>query len=359
MGSVRLRGRVHWVRYYRNGRRHEESSGSRKRSDAERLLKLREGDVARGVPITPKVGQLRYDEAADDVLTDYRVNGKRTLVDARRRHEKHLQPFFGGRRMASISTPDVRSYTSNRLDAGASPGGINRELTLLKRAFSLAIQAGKLLAKPHIPLLRENNVRKGFFEPDEIGAVLRNLPQNLAVLVRFAYITGWRVPSEIQSLQWRQVDCNVGEVRLDPGTTKNGEGRTFPFTDELWEILRGQKAVCDELQRGSGTICPWVFHRNGRPIKSFRVAWQNACLQAGCPGRLLHDLRRTAVRNMVRSGISEPVAMRLTGHKTRSVFDRYNIVSRGDLKAAADRLNTARSRELAKPLEGRRRQTLK
>ena len=242
--------------------------------------------------------------------------------------------------MASITTADTRAFVARRQAAGASNGEINRELTALKRMFSLAIQACTLLAKPHIPLLREDNIRTGFFERDEIDAVLRHLPRRLALLVRFAYITGWRVPSEVQTLQWRQVDIAAGEVRLDPGTTKNRQGRTFPFTDELRDVLLQQTEFADDLRRTSGTICPWVFHRNGRPIKSFRVAWRNACIKAGCPGRLVHDLRRTAVRNMVRSGISEPVAMKLTGHKTRSVFDRYNIVSDGDLRAAATRLNT-------------------
>ncbi len=338
MGQLRKRGSIWWIRYYRSGRRHEESSRSPKKGDAERLLRTREGDVARGVPITPKIGQLRYEEAADDVLTDYRVNGKRSLPDTERRHKKHLRPFFGGRRMASISTPDVRTYTSHRLDAGASNGEINRELTLLKRAYSLAIQAGKLLAKPHIPLLREDNIRTGFFERHEIEAVLGHLHQDLIGVVRFAYITGWRIPSEVLSLQWRQIDFDASEVRLDPGTTKNRQGRTFPFTEELRDVLLHQHATADELKRTGGIICPWVFHRNGRPIKSLRVAWRNACIRTGYPSRLLHDLRRTAVRNMVRSGVSERVAMKLTGHKTRSVFDRYNIVSDGDLKAAAIQL---------------------
>ena len=281
MGQIRKRpNSKYWqIRWYRNGVRQEESSYSPRRTDAERLLKIREGAVARGIPISAKIGQLRYDEAAEDVLVDYRVNGKRTLADAQRRHEKHLKPCFGGRRMASISTPDVRLFTSHRLDAGASNGEINRELTLLKRAFSLAIQAGKLFAKPHIPLLREDNVRRGFFEPHEIDAVLRHLPRDLVTLVRFLCITGWRV-GEVLPLQWRQVDVDAGEVRLDPGTTKNRQGRTFPFTDELREILEHQLAAADELKRTSGIICPWVFHRNGRPIKSFRVAWRSACTRA-------------------------------------------------------------------------------
>ena len=340
MGQIRKRGNIWWIRYYRSGRRHEESSGSRKKGDAERLLKLREGDVARGIPITPKIGRLRLEEAATDMLTDYRVNGKRTLSDAKRRIEKHLMPVFGGRRMASITTPDVLTFVAKRQDAGASNGEINRELTALKRMFSLAVQSGKLLAKPYIPLLQEDNIRRGFFEWDQYEAVLRHLPQDLVMVITFAHTTGWRIPSEVLTLQWRQVDFDAGEVRLDPGTTKNRQGRTFPFTDELLGVLRHQKAVADELKRTSGIICPWVFHRHGRPIKSLRAAWRNACANAGCPGRLLHDLRRTAVRNMVRGGVPERVAMKLTGHKTRSVFDRYDIVSDGDLKLAATRLNT-------------------
>ena len=116
MGEIRRRGEIWWVRYYREGRRHEESSRSRKKGDAERLLKLREGDVARGVPVTPKIGQLRFDEAAEDMFLDYRVNKKPTLADVECRVRKHLRPVFGGRRMASITTPPEfgESWTESR-----------------------------------------------------------------------------------------------------------------------------------------------------------------------------------------------------------------------------------------------------
>lgn len=335
MGEVRQRGQIWWVRYYREGRRHEESSRSRKKGDAERLLKLREGDVARGVPVTPKFGQLRFDEAAEDMFLDYRVNNKRTLADVECRVRKHLRPVFGGRRMGSITTADVQRFVARRQTANASNGEINRELTTLKRMFSLSLQGGKLLAKPHIPLLHEDNVRKGFFEHDQFEAVAAHLPNELVLMLRFAYITGWRVRSEVQTLQWRQVDFAAGEVRLDPGTTKNKQGRTFPFTDTLREVLVSQLVVADGLQQTTGTICPWVFHRDGRPIKTFVTAWRTACIRAGCPGKIPHDLRRTAVRNLIRAGVSEPVAMAMTGHLTRSVFDRYNIVSSRDLRNAA------------------------
>jgi integrase len=369
MGELKRRGQIWWIRYYKNGRRHEESSGSTKEGEAKSLLRLREGDIERGVAITPKVGRIRFDEAVADVLNDYRTNRKRSLDDVERRIEKHLKPFFGNRRMASVTTADIREYIASRQKettvarkaysftardgtarhvpeqrrtiAGVSNGEINRELTALKRMFNLAIQAGKLLQKPHIPLLKEDNVRVGFFERDQFLAVLARLPDPVQPAATFAYITGWRIDSEVLSLEWRQVDFGAGEVRLDPGKTKNGEGRTFPMTRDLREVLEAQKAITENLQRQCKVVCPRVFHRSGRPIKSFRVAFRTACAGAGCPGRVLHDFRRTAVRNLVRAGIPERVAMQMTGHKTRSVFERYNIVSAGDLREAGKRLDAA------------------
>ena len=351
MGELRQRGRIRWIRYYRDGRRYEESSRSAKEGDARRLLRLREGDIERGLPVTPKIGRLRFEEAASDLLNDYRTNGKRTLKDVERRIRLHLAPYFGGRRMASITTSDVRAYIARRQsqvrvvgesqwrrEKLVSAGEINRELTALKRMFNLARQANKLLIVPYIPLLREHNVRTGFFEPDQFRSVLKHLPDYLRPVATFAYITGWRVPSEVLPLQWRQVDFSAGEMRLDPGTTKNDDGRVFPMTGELRKLLEKQGDLRDEL-REEGKLCPFVFNRHGRPIKSPRKAWENACRIAGYPGKLLHDLRRTAVRNLVRAGIPERVAMQMTGHKTRSVFERYNIVSELDLRAAMNTLN--------------------
>ena len=369
MGELKRRGQIWWIRYYKNGKRYEESSGSTKEAAAKGLLRLREGDLERGMAMTPKVGRIRFDEAATDVLNDYRTNRKRSLDDVERRIELHLKPFFGNRRMAAITTADIREYIDSRQKEtnvlrkaftftardgtprqvpeqrrtinGVSNAEINRELTALKRMFNLAIQAGKLIQKPHIPFLKEHNVRVGFFERDQFLAVLAHLPEAVRPATTFAYITGWRIDSEVLSLEWRQVDFGAGEIRLDPGKTKNGEGRTFPMTRELREMLEEQRAITENLQRQRKIVCPRVFHRAGRPIKSFRVAFRTACAQAGCPGRVLHDFRRTAVRNLVRAGIPERVAMQMTGHKTRSVFERYNIVSVGDLREAARRLDVA------------------
>jgi integrase len=186
-------------------------------------------------------------------------------------------------------------------------------------------------------------VRTGFFEREQIDEILAHLPKATRPVVEFAYITGWRIPSEVLPLQWRHVDFEARVVRLDPHTTKNDEGRTFPFTDALEELLKAQKAEHDAL-KSIDVLCPWIFHRTGpkvkgKRIKAFIKAFKAACAKAGLPGRIPHDLRRTAVRNLVRAGIPERVAMQMTGHKTRSVFERYNIVSECDLVEAARKLN--------------------
>ncbi len=192
---------------------------------------------------------------------------------------------------------------------------------------------------PTIKLLKEDNIRQGFFERHDYESVMCYLPVLVRPAVQFAYLTGWRLHSEILPLQWRQVDLAGGVVRLEPTMSKTGQGRTFPLTPELRSLLEAQRAYTDRTQQQKGCIIPWVFHRAGQRIKSLRRAWQRACRRAGCPGRIPHDMRRTAVRNMVRAGIPERVAMQLSGRKTRTVFDRYNIVSEGDLHEAVRKLS--------------------
>src|SRR5215203_1923842 len=265
MGELRQRGRIWWIRYYRDGQRFEESSGSAKKGTAIDLLKIREGDGAHGLPVTPKMGRLRFEEAAADLLNDYQANGKKTYADVKRRIDKHIAPYFGGRRMTAIATADIRAYTTERQQAteivraahrirrkdgthravpeqrrpstGASNGEINRELTILKRMYTLAVQSGKLYTKPHIPMLKEDNVRAGFFEPEQFESVRAYLPAHLRNVAAMAYLTGWRTRSEILPLEWRQVDFEAGEVCLDAGRTKNGDARTFPMTVELRAVL--------------------------------------------------------------------------------------------------------------------------
>jgi integrase len=155
---------------------------------------------------------------------------------------------------------------------------------------------------------------------------------------------GWRMQSEILTLERRHLDLEAGTLRLDPGMTKNEEGRVVRLPAPLAAVLRAQVARVDALQRKLGRIIPCLFpylsgrKRAGQPRRDFRKAWGSACKAAGVAGRLRHDLRRTATRNMVNAGVPELVAMKVTGHKTRSVFDRYHITNMVDLERAAERI---------------------
>lgn len=339
MGEIRKRGRIYWIRYYRNGQRIEESAKTDRFETARDLLRDREGDISKGVPISARSTKLTFKDAAADVVTDYDVNGKRSKDGVERRLRLHLNPTFAARTLASITTADLRAFSARRLAAGASHAEVNRELAIVKRAFRLAAESDKYHGRvPKIPMLQERNVRTGFVDDAMIEAIIAKLPAALRPVVRFAYVTGWRVQSEILPLEWRHVDRTAGEARLEPGTTKNQAGRVFPFTDTLRALVEAQWAEHEALQQ-KGTICPYVFHRNGRRIKSLKKAWADACVDAGHPGKLLHDLRRSAVRNMERRGLSRSVAMQLTGHKTEAVYRRYAITSEADLREGVERLN--------------------
>lgn len=214
---------------------------------------------------------------------------------------------------------------------------VNRELAALKRSLTLALQGRKILTRSYVPMLRESNPRQGFFERLQFEAVERHLPEAIRPVAHFAYLTGWRL-SEVVGLTWRQVDFGAATVRLEPGTTKNRAGGMFPFTPELRALLEAQRAITSAVQTKTGRIVPEVFHRDGAPIRSFRRAWLSACLAAGVPGRIFHDFRRTAVRNLERAGVPRSVAMQMVGHKTEAIYRRYAIVSDADLRAAADKL---------------------
>jgi len=188
-------------------------------------------------------------------------------------------------------------------------------------------------------MLQERNTRKGFLEPDQLAAITSALPDALGAVVKFAYATGWRTASEVLPLEWRNVDWVGRCVRLDAHTTKNGEPRVFPFTAEIETILKGQFAEHERL-KAIDTLCPFVFNRNGIRILEFRTAWKNACTAAGCPGKLIHDMRRSAVRTFERAGVPRSVAMSIVGHKTESIYRRYAIVDEAMQREAAARIDS-------------------
>jgi integrase len=339
MGSIYKRGAVFWIQYYRNGKPYRETAKTKKESEAKRFLKLREGEIANGKIPGIHFDKVRFNDLSDDFLADYRINEKKSL-DRAELSVRQLKTFFDNFRVPEITTPMIQKYIEQRLSDKKSNATINRELSALKRILNLGLRQTppKVDRVPYIPMLKENNVRKGFFEHGEFIALREALPEYLKGFVTFAYKTGWRV-SEIENLCWNQVDLENSIVRIESGETKNNEARTVYLDEELKAILLNQKAIHKEHAKKNEKICHYVFvNEDGTDkIRNFRKSWKSACKKAKIGDKLFHDFRRTAVRNMVRAGIPERVAMMISGHKTRSVFERYNVVSETDLRIASQK----------------------
>ena len=309
-GGIYKRGDVYWIKYRHNGKTVCESSGSTRRADAVALRESKRTQSRRG-SLVPDARRVTF----EDLL---RLLGDRPV-------SRRLREFFAGMRAVEIRAR-VRAFEDARMADGVTVSTLNADKAALRRAFNLAVEAG-LVSREQAPVLKTpapDNVRTGFFEAAELRAVLDALPPHLRGVAEFAWLTGWRVRSEVLPLTWARVDWRAGVVRLEPGTTKNGDGREFPFA-----ALPALRALLErQLASGAPVSAHHVFHDGGRPLdyKRVRLAWRRACGRARVPGRLLHDLRRTAVRNLVRAGVPQVVAMSLTGHRTTAVFHRYAII---------------------------------
>lgn len=358
MGYVFPHGKTWWMQYFRDGKRVRESTGVRRsapRRWAEDVLKRREGQLAAGQLVIPRLDQILWDELVEDLRRHYRITGTRALWEV----ETRLRPLnaaFRGRRAATITSTDLAAYIERRRAEGRSNSTINRELAMLRRVFRFgaAQDPPKVLRVPAAPHLKEPPPRSGFFEPELYGAVRRHLRPELQLACDLAYTFGWRIRDEVLTLEWRQVGFREGTVRLDVGRTKGEEGRLVYLTPALLAGLRAQRQRIRTLERRLGRIIPFVFAHTthgpinpktgrrrftaGDRIRDFRKAWRTACWKAGAPGRLRHDFRRTAARDLVNDGTPERVAMQILGHRTPSIFKRYHIVAPGDLKAAAARI---------------------
>lgn len=338
MGSVyQQKGSLNWwIRYWRRGEEYRESSESKKRSDAVSLLRQRLSEIQQGKAVGPSVNNTTVSDLLEMVRTDYAINGRKMDL---RGPCKWISGYFGSDLAVQVTSDRISRYVRHRLAAGTKPATINRELSTLRRGFNLAARAGRVAGVPYFALLKEDNARKGFFDRESFLAVLSRLPGSLQPLVHTAYLTGWRVQSELMTRQRHHLDLKAGWLRLEPGETKNGQGRMFPLTPELRAVLETQVQETRAFEIREHRIVPWLFHRDGEQILSYRRAWATACEKAGVPGAYVHDFRRTAVRNLERAGISRSAAMQMTGHLTEAVYRRYAIVDEATLKEAATKLS--------------------
>jgi len=324
-GCLWFRGGTYYAIWYRNRYRfcvntHKQDEAEA-RAEMERLIAESEAGNFKKPDKTPPTLIAMLSEA----LRFYKRKGRKSLEHVER-HAKRLRSGFAGRRADEITADAVNDYVEDRLEEEAANASINRELAFLRLAYNLARKAGKLKAEmvPYIEMLPENNRRLGFFEQEHYEAVLSHLPDYLKGVLTMGYWTGMR-KSEILGLKWDQVDVFNRLVFLE--RTKNGEDRTLPLNDELYQMVMERAK-----QRVEG--CPYVFHRFGEHIQSFGKAWNTACKKADCEGKLVHDLRRTGVRNLIRAGVAQSVAMKISGHKDARIFARYNIVDTRDVAEA-------------------------
>jgi integrase len=345
-GSCYQRGRVWWIRYSHRGREHRESSGSEHERDAWRLLKERWKQIGRGRFVfgEDKVTMAHLFAALE---LDYQNNGRRSTRGLRWRLAP-LRSAFGEDRAIDVTEARIERYKADRLASSirtrygvgkrrVSAATVNRELAALARAFRLAVRQKLLSNAPIIELLKESAPRQGFLEPASFDRVVATLPTDLQDFARFAYLSGWR-RGEIQTLGWPDVDRAAGRIVLRREHSKNGEPRVLPLLGDLATLIESRWTAREyKTTEGTTALSRFVFHRDGQPIGDFRKAWESACKAAGVSGTLFHDLRRSAVRNMDRAGVSQSVAMALSGHKTASVYRRYRIVAEDDLRDALAR----------------------
>lgn len=337
-----------WIGYSVKGRKIRESAKTKKKRDAEKLLHQRLASSGSG-PLQRDLDKTTYADLRELLVTDYEENGQSVYHLQSRLN--HLDPAFESLTAPEIDEARIGRYVMKRRKEGAAPATINRELAALKRMFRLGYEVKLVSRVPVIKMRKENNARKGFFEEADLRAITKHLPADLVPLAEVAYITGWR-KEELLSRDWRHVDFNAGWIRLDPGETKNKEGRQFPLTPRLRKVLDNQRARCWLLEKKHGCVIPYVFFRSsgkfeGQRIKNPDKAWQAARKRAEMDNVIFHDFRRTAVRNLVRAGVPEKVAMEMTGHKTREVFDRYHIVDEDWIQEAGDKLEALYAKGVA------------
>lgn len=330
-GSIFQRGRVWFIQYYWRGERRRESSHAEDPEKAQQLLHKRLGEIATGRYLGIAAEQATLGVLIDLVLEDYKFRKLRSAPVVEWRAKAHLESL---RNLPAVrfNAAEVRRYVAARRTAGAEDSTINRELAIIRRGFTLAKQADPPLVHrgPYIPKLEEDNVRQGFLEPEQYEKVLGTLPQRLKALFVCAYHVGTR-KGELRKIQWSQIDFDAGLIHLTARQTKGKAARSLPIYGDMERWLRTQWET-------RAPDCPWVFHWRGKPIGKQLRGWREACEQAGVPDLLFHDLRRSAVRNMKRAGVQDKVAMQISGHKTRAVFDRYNIVDEDDIGSAGEKL---------------------
>ncbi len=285
-------------------------------------------ELGRDGPGTPIDQVTPFSELVELLHSDYLRRGLRSW-DRAERAIAHLRPVFGSLSATAISFRRINAYVTRRIQQGARAGTIHAEVAALGRMLRLALASDLIHVLPTFPSLPSSPAREGFLTPDQVDAVVANLKQPVADLVYTLWVTGWR-RREIQFLRWEDVNMEAGEIRLTADRSKTRVARMFPFA-----ASRSLSAIVRARYAARSASSAYLFERSpGQPVKDFREAWRSACERAGVPGRVPHDLRRSRARALTRAHVPQSVAMRLLGHKTASMFLRYDVAATEDLAEA-------------------------
>ena len=332
--GLRGTGHLYLPTYTRNGQRKTCSiwwwklsklrmgTGCRERKDAEAWVIERLAKMGRGGLVGQRLRPLRFEDLVRMLVDRHALDGRRSRLQGAL---AHLRRFFAGWEVTAITSDQVTAYAARRRRQGAAIATINVELARLRRMLRLGYDAGRLERMPKVSQMPGANVRRGFLEPGDFDAILEHVPEKYHPPLRFLRLTGWRL-NEALDLEWRRVDWAAQEIRLD--TSKTGEARLLAFG--TYAPLCGLLAALWTSRPG---LCPWVFPgRAARPLdkNTLQRHWKKARIKAGHPNALIHDLRRSFVREMERNGVPRSIAMSITGHRSEQIYRRYAIAGGKD-----------------------------
>ncbi len=318
-----------YLKYYVGGKAVEVATGTDDYDEALKMLRKRMAQVGEH---TEHPERVRMGQLFDLLIDDYRYNKRKSSHDTELRVNANLRPFFGSKRATSITSTLLRQYVDHRKGEKVENATINKELSYVRRALKIgeAHEPPLVAHVPHFAMLPADNAREGTMEHEIYRTVRDALPSYARVALVIAYHTGAR-RGEIGEIRIDKIDLAAKRIQLPGRTTKNGKPRYLPIYGDMGPEIDMALSACNRR-------CPFLIQDKGERVFEFKKSWATACESAGVDGALFHDLRRTAITNMIEAGLTEKEAMEISGHRTRAVFDRYHIVSERRMKLNAEKL---------------------
>ncbi|MCZ6622026.1 MAG: site-specific integrase [Deltaproteobacteria bacterium] len=326
---------IWWISYCKRGHEFRESAQTTDENKARKFLSRRLKEREKPTFVGPKEEKLTLDDLEAKILVDYQKHNRRSAATVKH-CLKGVKEFFSFDRLVDIGTERIDQYQETRLSQGAARATVNREMSYLRHGFKLLVEGRQISQTPVIKLLEGENIRQGFISKADFDKLVENLEPQARDIVIFLYNSGWR-SKEAMTLEWRDVDVEGGMIRLRRENSKSKRSRALPLLGELQDVI-------ERRVKERRLDCLFVFHRGGKQVKSFRKAWDTACVSTGFGrreekngslkyvGLVPHDMRRSAVRNFRKAGLSENEGMAMSGHVTNSIYRRYDIIDEEDLK---------------------------